>query len=91
MKSLHPHLYPVDPPPEALHVRSFNDDQHARWQAAVMEASFGNSLLILSRIGGEGVRVMTVDAANFGEAEQWLATVDDDGLRRCLAEAKPYP
>lgn len=91
MKSAYSHLYPVDPSPEALPVRSFDDNQCGHWQAAVMEASFGNSLLILSRIGGEGVRVMTVDAANIGEAEQWLATVDDDGLRRCLAEAKPYP
>lgn len=91
MKGARPHVYPVDPPPEPTNVRSFDDDRGGQWQAALMEASFGSTLLVLSRIGGNGVQVKPLHTANFGEAERWLAEAGDIELRECLAEGKPYP
>ena len=35
-------------------MRSFDDDRGGHWQAALLEASFGNVMLVFSRIGGEG-------------------------------------
>ena len=71
-------------------MRSFDDDQGCHWQAALLAASFGNTMLIFSRIGGEGVLRKTLEAANYGEAEQWLAGADDTALRALLAEAVPW-
>jgi hypothetical protein len=90
MNRAFPHVYPVDPSPEALSMRSFDDERGGHWQAALLEASFGNVMLIFSRIGGEGVLHKTLDTANYGEAEQWLAGSDDAALRALLAEAKPW-
>ena len=71
-------------------MRSFDDEQGGHWQAALMEASFGNVLLIFSRIGGEGALHTPLDSANFHEAEQLLANADEARLRSLLAEAKPW-
>lgn len=71
-------------------MRSFDDKQGGHWQAALMEASFGNVLLVFSRIGAEGVLHTALDAANFHEAQGWLADADEDQLRAMLAEAKPW-
>ncbi|WHZ18339.1 MAG: hypothetical protein OJF55_000488 [Rhodanobacteraceae bacterium] len=70
-------------------MRSFDDDAGGRWQAALMEASFGTVLLVFSRISGDGVLLKPLDAANFGEAERFLAAADEDRLRGLLVEAKP--
>lgn len=89
-----PHLYPVDPALEhagsANAMQSFDDNQGRHWQAALLEASFGNVMLIFSRIGGEGVLQKTLDTANYREAEQWLAGSDDAALRALLVEAEPW-
>ncbi|HKU79674.1 MAG TPA: hypothetical protein VJQ42_07490 [Rhodanobacteraceae bacterium] len=71
-------------------MRSFDDEHGGHWQAALLEASFGNVLLIFSRIGGEGVLHKALDTANYHEAEQWLAGSDEAALRTSLAEAKPW-
>lgn len=71
-------------------MRSFDDDQGRHWQAALMEASFGNVLLIFSQIGAEGVRHHPLDSANYHEAEQMLAAADEAQLRDFLAAAKPW-
>jgi hypothetical protein len=71
-------------------MRSFDDGHGGQWQAALMEASFGNVLLIFSRIGGEGVLHETLDIANYREAEQWLAGLDPDRLRTLLQDARPW-
>lgn len=71
-------------------MRSFDDEHGGHWQAALMEASFGNVLLVFSRIGAQGVLHTTLDAANFHEAEDWLAGADEDRLRAMLAGAKPF-
>lgn len=72
-------------------MRSFDDARGQHWQAALMEASFGNVLMIFSRIGVDGVRHVALEAANFAEAEAMLAAVDDTRLRELLAQAKPWP
>jgi hypothetical protein len=71
-------------------MRSFDDDQGRHWQAALLEASFGNVMLIFSRIGGEGALRKTLDIANYGEAQQWLAGADAGALQALLAEAEPW-
>ena len=90
MNRASPHVYPVDPFPEALSMRSFDDDRGGHWQAALLQASFGNVLIIFSRIGGEGVLHKTLDTPNYHEAEQWLASSDDTALCALLAEAEPW-
>lgn len=90
MKGRCPHLYPVDPPPEAFTMRSFHDDQGSHWQAALLEASFGNVVMVFSRIGAEGVFIKALDTANFDEAQRLLAGADEAELRSLLAEAKPW-
>jgi len=73
-------------------MRNFDDAAGGHWQAALMEGSFGGVVLIFGRIGDEQVlmRPMHTEAANFGEAEQVLAKLDEAGLRTFLAEAKPW-
>jgi hypothetical protein len=71
-------------------MRSFDDDQGGHWQAALLEASFGNVMLIFSRIGGDGVLRKSLDTANYGEAQQWLAGADASTLRALLGEAEPW-
>lgn len=71
-------------------MRSFDDDQGHHWQAALLEASFGNVMLVFSRIGGEGVLRKTLDTANYDEAQQWLAGADASALQALLAEAEPW-
>lgn len=72
-------------------MRSFDDSEGAHWQAALMQASFGNVLVIFSRIGGEGALKTPLAAANLPEAEQLLADADEASLRGLLAEAVPWP
>lgn len=71
-------------------MRSFDDEHGGHWQAALLEASFGNVMLIFSRIGAGGVLHMPLDTANFHEAEQLLAKADEDALRHWLATAQPW-
>lgn len=71
-------------------MRSFDDAQGGHWQAALLEASFGNVLVIFTRIGGDGVLHAPFDAANFHQAEQLLADADEARLRELLAGAKAW-
>ncbi len=73
-------------------MREFDDAQGGHWQAALIEGSFGDVALVFGRIGGDEVlmRSMRPEAANFGEAEQVLAKLDESSLRAMLAEAKPW-
>lgn len=71
-------------------MRSFDDERGSHWQAALMEASFGNVSLVFTKIGAEGVLRAPLDAANFREAEDWLAEADEERLRAMLAEAEPW-
>lgn len=71
-------------------MRTLDDEHGGHWQAALLEASFGNVLLIFSRIGGEGVLHKTLDTANYHEAEQWLAGADEAALRAMMDKAEPW-
>jgi hypothetical protein len=71
-------------------MRSFDDDAGNHWQAALMEASFGNVLMIFSRIGADGAMKKPLDSANLHEAEQLLAEADEATLRRLLSDAVPW-
>lgn len=72
-------------------MRSFDDNAGGHWQAALLEASFGNVLVIFSRIGGDGALHVPLHSANLHEAEQLLADADEAQLRTWLAEAKAWP
>ncbi len=71
-------------------MRSFDDEHGSHWQAALMEASFGNVLLIFTRIGGEGVLQRPLETANMQEAQQLLADAGESRLRTLLADAQPW-
>lgn len=71
-------------------MRSFDDDQGGHWQAALMEASFGNTLLVFSRIGDDGVLKKPLNTASFQAAEKLLADADETELRTMLREAQPW-
>ncbi len=71
-------------------MRSFDDEHGSHWQGALLEASFGNVMLIFSRIGGEGGLHKALDTANYHEAEQWLAGADAGVLRALLEKAEPW-
>ena len=73
-------------------MRTFDDAQGQRWQAALMEASFGGVVLVFGRIGGSEVLQKPLDAqaANITAAEELLAALDESGLRTFLAEAVPW-
>lgn len=71
-------------------MRSFDDGHGGHWQAALMEASFGNVLMIFTRIGGEGVLQRPLETANFHAAERLLADADEARLRELLAGAQPW-
>ena len=71
-------------------MRSFDDETGGHWQAALLEASFGNVLAIFSRIGGDGVLHAPLDSANLHEAEQLLADADEAKLRELLAGARAW-
>lgn len=71
-------------------MRSFDDEHGGHWQAALMEASFGNVLMMFTRIGGEGVLQRPLEAANFQEAQRLLADADEARLRALLADAQPW-
>lgn len=71
-------------------MRSFDDAQGHHWQAALMEASFGNVLMIFSRIGDDGVLHHPLPAPSMRAAEQLLADADEAKLREYLASATPW-
>lgn len=71
-------------------MRSFDDAAGGHWQAALLEASYGNILLVFSCIDGEGVLKKPIDADSLLAAEQVLARMEEGRLRELLAEAEPW-
>ncbi len=70
-------------------MRSFDDKQGNRWQAAVLDASWGNAVLVFSRLGAPEVLKSELHASNLAEAEHMLANMDETTLRSALTEAVP--
>lgn len=71
-------------------MRSFDDTAGHHWQAALMEASFGNVLMVFSRIGDDGVYKKPLATATLGEAEQLLADANPAALQAMLDQAEPW-
>lgn len=68
-------------------MRSFEDAQGQVWQAALLNASYGNTTLLFSPVHGEEIRQQVLDAATFAEAEAQLYAMDDNALRALLDTA----
>jgi hypothetical protein len=71
-------------------MRSFDDTRGGQWQAAVLEASYGSTLVVFSRLGDSAVRKTELDAENMGLAERQLQDMDESRLRELLAASVPW-
>lgn len=71
-------------------MRSFDDIQGGHWQAAVLDASYGNTLVVFSHTGSGMIRQVVLDAETLRIAEQQLLAMDDSQLRSLLAESVPW-
>jgi len=71
-------------------MRSFEDADGQRWQAALLEASYGHVMLVFSPLAGTEVRQKLLGADNLSDAGAELAALDDEGLRALLADAAAW-
>ena len=71
-------------------MRSFDDTSGNPWQVAVLDASYGNMLLVFSHAGDLTVRKTVMAAENLRLAEQQLLGMDEAQLRELLAESVPW-
>lgn len=71
-------------------MREFQDDEGRPWQAAPMYASYGQMLLIFSRMDGGDILQKQMAADTLPEAEEELARLHDDALRGWLKDAQPW-
>lgn len=71
-------------------MRTFDDPQGQAWQAALLDASYGNISLIFSPLKGSDIRQQEMPADNMEEAQAQFAALSDDELRSLLAEAQPW-
>lgn len=71
-------------------MRTFDDSHGNSWQAALLEASYGNITLLFTLINGHDTRQRIMWAEDMGEAQAQLAQLDDEALRTMLADAQPW-
>lgn len=71
-------------------MRSFTDPDGQPWDAALLDASYGNILLIFSQPRGQDIRQQLLGAENMAEAETLLANYSDADLRELLANAQAW-
>lgn len=71
-------------------MRTFDDDHGQRWQAALLEASYGDFVLVFSPLQGGENRQCALHADHLAQAEALLAALDDEALRARLGEASPW-
>ncbi|MEZ5607011.1 MAG: hypothetical protein R3E52_07750 [Burkholderiaceae bacterium] len=71
-------------------MRSFDDSHGRHWQAALLEASYGNVMLVLSPMDGTDVVQHLLGSDNLADAEVELAALEDAALGTLLAEALPW-
>jgi hypothetical protein len=71
-------------------MRTFDDEHGRPWQAALLNASYGNIVLVFSPLAGDDIRQQLLAAENLAEGEAQLTALDDAGLRAMLAEATPW-
>lgn len=71
-------------------MRNFDDAAGGHWQAAVLDGSYGGTLLVFSCAGDGAVRKTAMSAQNRRLAEQDLAGMSESRLRELLAESVPW-
>lgn len=71
-------------------MRTFTDNQGKPWQAALLEASYGNIMLVFSPMHGDGIRQQLLGVENLAEGEAQLAELDEAGLLAMLDDADPW-
>lgn len=71
-------------------MRCFDDAQGRQWDAALLDASYGNILLIFSARQGQDIRQQLLGAENQAQADAQLAAFSDDELRTQLDLAQPW-
>lgn len=71
-------------------MRTFNDKGGRRWQAALLEASYGYVLLTFNPFDGDGISQVQMDADTLAEADGLLRAYDEDKLQELLAKARPW-
>ena len=71
-------------------MRSFTDSGGECWQAAVLDASYGNMRVVFTTSGHDEIRQAVLGADSLHLAEQQLAQMDAPQLRRLLAESIPW-
>jgi len=71
-------------------MRSFDAPDGQRWQAALLEASYGQVLLIFSADRSGELRQHPMPAEHLAEATGELAALDDAALATLLAQAAPW-
>lgn len=71
-------------------MRTFNDKDGRRWQAALLEASYGYVLLTFNPFDGDGISQVQMDADTLVEAGGMLRAYDEAELQALLARARPW-
>lgn len=71
-------------------MRSFEDASGRRWQAALLDASYGNVLVVFSPLSGGEVLQCPSGAENLADAEARLLALDEVALRVLLANATAW-
>ena len=71
-------------------MRTLTDSQGEAWQAALLDASYGNIALLFSPLRGSDLRSCEMPADTLEEAEAQFRTMTDAELRDLLAQAQPW-
>lgn len=71
-------------------MRTFTDKDGRRWQAALLEASYGNILLTFNPFDDNTVSQVQIDADNMVEAGHKLYAFEEAQLQELLAKARPW-
>lgn len=71
-------------------MRIFDDSHGNAWQAALLDASYGNITLLFTCVHGEDIRQQMMSAENMAQAQAQLAEFNDEALCAMLADAQPW-
>lgn len=71
-------------------MRSFNDSHGQEWHADILDASYGNTLMLFWRLGSFEMYKTPLSAGNHLSAEHEVAAFTDDELRQRLEAADPW-
>ena len=72
-------------------MRSFTDENGARWEVFLGKASWGTLILLFSPVGGGGTRASIMHAETAFTANAELDALSDDDLRARLRDSQPWP